>query len=208
MAAIRVCCTNKLRTSPIFLKKKRISVFKNIQIQVERTWDNWLKTFVLVIVHLTQSLVFVLVSFRYKLHNVYKNRCHYFCCEFRYPCRRRVRHKAQAGDTISWTNFEVLRRWEKRKYGSPPIGWWNHKNGLPGYEGRYSGYQPFTLGPKPLFQSEALCQTIDLKMIFHSHSNKTHFQKKSFALSLLALKSATDHKNRHNHSFQNMNYLT
>ena len=60
-----------------------------------------------------------------------------------------------------------------------------------------------TLGPKPLFQSEAKCQTIDIKMIFHSHSNKTHFQKKSFALSPLALKSEADHKNRHNdHSFQ------
>ena len=44
-------------------------------------------------------------------------------------------------------------------------------------------------------------------MIFYPHSNKTHFQKKSFALSLLALKSETDHKNRHNHSSQNMNYL-
>ena len=30
---------------------------------------------------------------------------------------------------------------------------------------------------KPLFQSEAKCEAIDIKMIFHSHANKTHFPK-------------------------------
>ena len=34
------------------------------------------------------------------------------------------------------------------------------------------------------------------------------FSKEKFYTSQLALKSETDHKNRHNHSFQNMNYLT
>ena len=39
------------------------------------------------------------------------------------------------------------------------------------------------LCPEPLFQSEAKCEAIDMKMIFHSHANKTHFQNKGFALS-------------------------
>ena len=39
--------------------------------------------------------------------------------------------------------------------------------------------------PKPLFQSEAKCEAIDMKMSFYSHANKTHFpQNKGFALSL------------------------
>ena len=40
--------------------------------------------------------------------------------------------------------------------------------------------------PKPLFQSEAKCEAIAMKMIFYSRGNKTeHFHKKSFALSLV-----------------------
>ena len=38
---------------------------------------------------------------------------------------------------------------------------------------------------KPLFQSEAECEAIDMEMIFYSHTNKTHFHKKGFALSLV-----------------------
>jgi len=34
----------------------------------------------------------------------------------------------------------------------------------------------------PLFQSEAKCKAID--MIFYSHANKIHFQKKGFELVL------------------------
>ena len=39
---------------------------------------------------------------------------------------------------------------------------------------------PFPSYLKPLFQSEAKCEAIDGKMIFHCHENKTHFHKKSF----------------------------
>lgn len=35
--------------------------------------------------------------------------------------------------------------------------------------------------PKPLFQSEVNCETIDRKMIFYSQANRTHFPKKGFA---------------------------
>ena len=34
-------------------------------------------------------------------------------------------------------------------------------------------------------QCEAKCETIDMKMIFYHHANKTHLHKKGFALSLI-----------------------
>ena len=37
---------------------------------------------------------------------------------------------------------------------------------------------------KPLFQSEAKCDAINIKMVFCSRANKTHFHMKGFALSL------------------------
>ena len=37
----------------------------------------------------------------------------------------------------------------------------------------------------PLFQRQAKCEAIDMKIIFYSHANKTHFHKKGFALSLV-----------------------
>ena len=41
-------------------------------------------------------------------------------------------------------------------------------------------------GNKPLFQSEAKCESyIDMKMSFYSHANDTHFHKKGFSLSLV-----------------------
>ena len=47
----------------------------------------------------------------------------------------------------------------------------------------YNG--PFLSWSKPLFQSEANCEAIDLKMSFYSHANETHLHKKDFALSLV-----------------------
>jgi len=41
---------------------------------------------------------------------------------------------------------------------------------------------PFASCLKPLFQSEANCNDIDMKMSFYSHENKTHFHQKCFAL--------------------------
>ena len=38
---------------------------------------------------------------------------------------------------------------------------------------------------KPLFQSEAKCKAIDMKRIFHSHANKTHYHKNGFTLGLV-----------------------
>jgi len=37
----------------------------------------------------------------------------------------------------------------------------------------------------PLFQSEAKCKAIDLKIIFYAHSNKNHFHNKGFTLILV-----------------------
>ena len=39
--------------------------------------------------------------------------------------------------------------------------------------------------PQPLFQNEAKCEAIDMKMSYYSHVNKTHFHKKGFALSVV-----------------------
>ena len=36
--------------------------------------------------------------------------------------------------------------------------------------------RPFRNCLKPRFQSEAKCEAIDMKMIFDSHANKTHFK--------------------------------
>ena len=38
---------------------------------------------------------------------------------------------------------------------------------------------------KPLFQSKAKCKAIDMKRIFHSHANKTHYHKNGFTLGLV-----------------------
>ena len=38
---------------------------------------------------------------------------------------------------------------------------------------------------KPLSQSEAKCEAIDMKMIFYSHANKAHFHKEDFTLGLV-----------------------
>ena len=46
-------------------------------------------------------------------------------------------------------------------------------------------YRPFPSCLKPLFQSKAKCEAIDLKMIFYSHANRTHFHNKGFALRLV-----------------------
>ena len=45
--------------------------------------------------------------------------------------------------------------------------------------------RPFSSRVKPQFQCEAKCETIDMKIIFYSHSNITHLHKKDFALSLV-----------------------
>ena len=45
--------------------------------------------------------------------------------------------------------------------------------------------RPFPKCPKPLLQSEVECKAIDIKMIFYSHANETHYHKKGFALSLV-----------------------
>ena len=34
--------------------------------------------------------------------------------------------------------------------------------------------------PKPLFQSEASCKAIDMKMTIHSHAKNTRFESESF----------------------------
>ena len=40
---------------------------------------------------------------------------------------------------------------------------------------------PFPICLKPLFQSEAKCEAIDMKNIFYPHANKTYFHNKDFS---------------------------
>ena len=42
--------------------------------------------------------------------------------------------------------------------------------------------RPFPSCPGPLFQNEGRCSAFDMEIIFHSHANKTHFQKKGWHL--------------------------
>lgn len=46
---------------------------------------------------------------------------------------------------------------------------------------------PFRSCHKPLFQREAKCKAIDMKLIFYTHPNKTHLHKKGFALSFILM---------------------
>ena len=45
--------------------------------------------------------------------------------------------------------------------------------------------KPFPSCIKPLFQSEAKYEAIDVRMVFNSDADKTHFHKKGFAPSLV-----------------------
>ena len=45
--------------------------------------------------------------------------------------------------------------------------------------------RPFSSCSKPLFQCEAMCETIDMKIIFYSHANIILLHKKGFALTLV-----------------------
>ena len=47
------------------------------------------------------------------------------------------------------------------------------------------GNRSFPSSPGPLYQNEVKCSAFDKEMIFHSHSNKTHFYKKGCALGLI-----------------------
>ena len=49
----------------------------------------------------------------------------------------------------------------------------------------FERYWPFLSYLKPLFQSEAKCKAIDVKMIFSSYASITHFHNKGFALNLV-----------------------
>ena len=50
---------------------------------------------------------------------------------------------------------------------------------------RRQHHSPFPSSHGPLYQNEVNCSAFDLKMIFYSHANKTHFHKKGFPLGLI-----------------------
>ena len=45
--------------------------------------------------------------------------------------------------------------------------------------------KPFPSSPGSLYQNEVKYSAFVMEMIFHSHANKTHFQKKGCALGLI-----------------------
>ena len=48
-----------------------------------------------------------------------------------------------------------------------------------------SGNKSLPSSSGPLYQNEVKCSAFEMEMIFHSHSNKTHFHKKGCALGLI-----------------------
>ena len=48
-----------------------------------------------------------------------------------------------------------------------------------------TGNRQFPSSPGPLFQNEGRCSAFDMKIIFHSHANKTHLHKKGCVPSLI-----------------------
>ena len=46
-------------------------------------------------------------------------------------------------------------------------------------------YKPFPNCSKSLFQSEAKCEAVDMKMILFCHANETHYHRKDSAPSLV-----------------------
>jgi len=50
---------------------------------------------------------------------------------------------------------------------------------------KYFFYSLKAICSKILFQSEAECEVIDIKMILYFYANKTYFHKKGFLLSLV-----------------------
>ena len=51
---------------------------------------------------------------------------------------------------------------------------------------KHASNRPFPSSKKSHFQSEAKCESIDMKMIFNYDANKTHFHNKGFALNLVS----------------------
>ena len=45
--------------------------------------------------------------------------------------------------------------------------------------------RPLPSSPGPLYQNEVKCLVFDMKMIVHSHANKTHFPKKGCELGFI-----------------------
>ena len=46
-------------------------------------------------------------------------------------------------------------------------------------------FRPFLSSPGLRYQNEVKCSAFVMKIIFHSHANKTHFQRKGCALGLV-----------------------
>ena len=84
-----------------------------------------------------------------------------------YPCNIEKRGKKNVGHRwpTHWTRVAMTTVWRGQKRRTEKI------------------FRSFPCCPKPLFQSEAKCEAIDMKMSFIL--NKTRFHKKGFTLNLV-----------------------
>ena len=78
-------------------------------------------------------------------------------------------------------SMEFLRSFRETSGGVAKCGLVSHDMSRTGYFYNW----PFQSSPGPLFQNEGRCSSFDMEIIFHSHANITHFQKKSCAPSLI-----------------------
>ena len=97
------------------------------------------------------------------------------CMCLRFHLRCRAETKSLQTSMVSWRESYLMEP-EGKSFGAIKI----HQIGG-------KGSKPFLTCHKPLFQSEAKCEAIDMKTTFNSHANKTHFHKKGFALSLVLI---------------------
>ena len=81
-------------------------------------------------------------------------------------------HWKQCHNNVATLYCAKNRRYESSRVTSP--------------KSRFGLLRPFPSVPKPLFQSEAKCEAIDMKRIFNYHANKTHFHNKGCAPSLVS----------------------
>ena len=94
--------------------------------------------------------------------------------------------------TLQWTTLEFWTVWHRyfvisRGSSSPGL---LQSTPLPFSEANTTGTRsssstPFPSSTGPLYQNEVKCSAFNMKMIFHSHANETHFHKKVCAVGLI-----------------------
>ena len=79
------------------------------------------------------------------------------------------RKMSRKNENVLW-----LQKWKRRRFGrvSRTLDFSKLKSHLKSW----TSPKTFPSGQKPVFQSESKCEAIDIKIVFHSHSNKCLIQ--------------------------------